>query len=64
MKNCLHCLGLWACLWGIALIKLIDVGGLIMGGTIPWAGEVVDPGLCKRIKQTRMHALVLLMGVR
>lgn len=35
-----------------------------MGGTIPWAGVVVDPGLCKRIKQTRTHALVLLMSGR
>lgn len=25
--GCLHWVGLWACLWGVVLIRLIDAGG-------------------------------------
>lgn len=42
MRDCLDQDGPWACLWGIVLIVLIDVGRLSLkvGGTIPWFGAL------------------------
>jgi hypothetical protein len=43
MKDCLHWVGLWLCLWGIVLARLIPVGRPIslwtMGSVIPYVGD-------------------------
>lgn len=37
VRDSLDQVGLWACLWMIELIKLIDMNGTTVGGIIPQA---------------------------